>query len=81
MNGFADALFGPLPRSYCAYFYILSIIGLLAVLISLFGLGKLMMDKSSDRKSYMAATIGALTYGIIYFQNRILHGMCVHSLA
>jgi len=81
MNGFVDALFGPLPRSYCAYFYILSIIGLLAVLISLFGIGKLIVDKSSDRKSYMAATIGALTYGIIYFQNRILHGMCVHSLA
>ena len=81
MNGFADTFFGPLPRSYCAYFYILSVIGLLFVIVSLFGLGKLMMDKSSDRKSYMAATIGALTYGIIYFQNRILHGMCVHSLA
>jgi hypothetical protein len=81
MNGFVNALFGPLPRSYCAYFYILSIFALLSVIASLFGLGKLMMDKSTDRKSYMVASIGALTYAILYFQNRILHGMCIHSLA
>jgi hypothetical protein len=81
MNGFADTLFGPLPRSFCAYFYILSIIGFLLVVAALFGVGKLMMDKSRDNKSYMAAFALVMTYGIIYFQNRILHGMCVHSLA
>lgn len=81
MNDFANTLFGPLPRSFCAYFYILSILGFILVVAALFGVGKLLMDKSKDSKSYMAATALVLTYGIIYFQNRILHGMCTHSLA
>ncbi len=81
MNGFYDTLFGPLPRSYCVYFSILSIFGFIMLLITLFAIGKLLMDKSRDSKALMASFVLLVSYFVIYFQNRILQGMCSHSLA
>ncbi len=81
MNGFYDSLFGPLPRSYCVYFSIVSIIGFILLLVSLLTVGKLLMDKSKDTKMLMVSSISCITYFVLYFQNRILQGMCSHSLA
>jgi hypothetical protein len=80
MAGIVDNLFGPLSSDFCLWFYFLSILGLVwffLYVISAIYLG-LIKKKGSDYW-IMAVTI-ALGYGIIYFQNRLLHSMCAKSL-
>lgn len=76
-----DYLFGPLDKKYCAYFYYLSVIGyvlMLLVLISLVGL--LMMDKKLDMKMIMYSVYLILLYFLVYFQGRLLNTVCISAI-
>jgi hypothetical protein len=73
-------LFGPLSKQYCLYFYILSLICfayfILIIVMTLF----IGITKRKGIDFYLAMLSGALAYGIFYFQNRLLHSMCVGSI-
>lgn len=85
MNSVLNNLFGPLPKEYCNYFYIISIF-FYVVLISfiILSLGYLIKNYNNlkDIKFIL------LIYGIqvivslflSYFVNRLLYSMCVNSL-
>lgn len=71
-----NALFGPMSRKYCVWFYWLSVIGfvLLAYLVVL----AVYKVATSGVKSVSFAQLLAsiVIYGAFYFQNRLLHTMC-----
>jgi len=80
MSDLNDKLFGPLSKKYCIYFYYLSVIGfilLLLVLVSSIYIA--LVTKKSGIFTYQMIMV-ALGYLIFYFQNRLLYSMCVHSL-
>lgn len=79
-NSTMQNLFGPLSKEYCLYFYILSIIGMVfLILIVLFALF-VGITKRKGFEFYVQMMSAALAYGIFYFQNRLLHSMCVGSV-
>jgi hypothetical protein len=76
-----DYIFGPLDIEYCAYFYILSVISYLIFLSILLSLAYYLItgSKKVDSKLAMTMVFGSLVYGVMYFQSRLLHSMCVKS--
>ena len=79
MDNFLTSVFGPLGKDYCLYFYLLSMVGFF--LLALLLVTSLMVG-ISQRKGidfyFQMLTIG-IGYAILYFQNRLLHSMCVGS--
>ena len=79
MDNFLQTVFGPLGKDYCLYFYILSMVGFF--LLVLLGITSIMIG-ISQRKGFdfyfQMLTVG-IGYAIFYFQNRLLHSMCVGS--
>lgn len=77
MADMMDTLFGPLPRDYCLWFYFLSIFGF--VWLVLFSVVALVIGITKKRGMdyYMGVFGVAIGYAIFYFQNRLLHSMCV----
>jgi hypothetical protein len=72
-------LFGPLSKQYCLYFYILSVLSfvfLIFVLITLV----IGIAKRKGAEFYTIMILGAGSYAMYYFQNRLLHSMCVGSI-
>jgi len=72
-----QALFGPLSRKYCDWFYWLAVISFIFMTITIVsGLYGLMSNKL--RTEYVFAILWtAATYAVFYFQNRLLYTMCV----
>lgn len=77
---YLDTLFGPLSKQYCVYFYFLSIFGF--ILLAIFIVSSIMVGLSKRRGiDYYMQVVGiALGYAIFYFQNRLLHSMCVGTM-
>ena len=77
MDNLADTLFGPLGKDYCIYFYYLSVIGF--ILLTLLVLSTLAtgITKRKGIEFYLQMLSVAIGYLIFYFQNRLLHSMCV----
>jgi hypothetical protein len=75
-----DTLYGPLPKSYCLYFYYLSIIGFVLLVLSVGGSVIMALSKPRGAHFYSSSLMIAISYLIFYFQNRLLHTMCIHSL-
>jgi len=79
-NSTMQNLFGPLSKEYCLYFYILSIVGMVfLILVVLFALF-IGITKKKGFDFYVQMMSAAVAYGIFYFQNRLLHTMCVGSV-
>ncbi len=74
-----DVLFGPLNRDFCLWFYFLSVIGLILMVFVIITGIILGMSKKVGSTYYFGVFAVALTYGITYFQNRLLHSMCMNS--
>jgi hypothetical protein len=70
-------LFSPLGKEYCAYFYILSVFGLVSFCMFLFGSILYGFQKKQDVGYYMHALMLSSTFIVAYFQNRLLYSMCV----
>lgn len=66
---------------YCDWFYYLSLIGFL-ILVSILLLLMLSLTKKQKTKKgfYLAMFAALVTYGVFYFQNRLLYSMCVKSI-
>ena len=77
MDNLMNTLFGPLGKEYCIYFYYLSVFGL--ILLTILVLSTLMVGLSTRKglDFYMQMLTVAIGYLIFYFQNRLLHSMCV----
>ena len=75
-----DALFGPISKQYCFYFYILSVFGLVSLVFFVVSTLVLGLSKGKGIMFYLGAISVAVVYGMIYLQNRMLYNMCSHSL-
>jgi len=72
-----DTLFGPLNREYCIYFYYLSVIGLILLTMVLASTLMVGISKRKGIDFYLSMLSIAVGYFIFYFQNRLLHSMCI----
>lgn len=74
-------LFGPLHSEYCLYFYILSISMFILMVSAFFTIAYLLLTGSKKMDSHLlyTSTIGLAIYAGLYFQNRLLHSMCMKS--
>ena len=76
-----DYIYGPISQDYCVYFYVLSVLGFVALLIVL--LAMVFYGLSSKKNSitfYLNLLMLAGLYGLGYFQNRLLYNMCAGGI-
>lgn len=73
-------LFGPLSKEYCLYFYILSIIGMISLILVVLSALFIGISKRKGLDFYVQMMSVAIAYGIFYFQNRLLHTMCMGAV-
>jgi hypothetical protein len=83
MSGFLDTYFGPLGKDNCRWFYLASIIAGFAFMITLTGAIIVIVThfKKMDYLLLSNMFFMLLNMFIIYFVNRLLHSMCIRSLA
>ena len=83
MSDFMSNYFGPLDKSNCVYFLIISAIFFVLLVISIFGnLFILIKDyKKLDLKTVTGGLVMVFNIFLAYFVNRLLYGMCIKSLA
>lgn len=78
-----EYLFGSLPNTYCSLFFYISVFAFfqLFVLIVSYVYSLLKENKlSSNPVFHVGSVLMLFSYAIIYFQNRMLHSMCLRSL-
>ena len=71
-----DSLYGPLNQKYCIYFYILSVIGFVLLIIAMLSSLFIGITKQKDGIFYGEMFIICMTYCLLYFHNRLLFSMC-----
>lgn len=79
-NSTMQNLFGPLSKEYCLYFYFLSIIGMILLILVVLSALFIGITKRKGLDFYVQMMSAAIAYAIFYFQNRLLHSMCVGSV-
>ena len=77
-----DQFFGPLPREFCVYFYILSIAFGITFLISVISIAYFMITniKKVNTMFVFNSIFILLNTFLAYIANRLLHTMCVKSI-
>lgn len=80
MDNTLDTLFGPLSKKYCIWFYILSIVGFVFLLLFIVSALFIGITKRKGIEFYLQMLAGAVVYLIFYFQNRLLHSMCTSNV-
>ena len=81
-SNFMDQYFGPLPRDYCANFYILSIVfGVMFIATAVSIAYFMIMHIKKINTMFIVNSIFILlnTY-LAYLANRLLHTMCVKAI-
>ncbi len=68
--------FGPMSKTNCDYFLLLSMIGALVMLLTLV----FSIFRYKKNKSLLIIVLSILQPFVIYFQNRLLYNMCVNSI-
>ena len=77
----ALSLFAPFKNhDLCLWFYFLSIIGFVFLVLALFGAIFALFTQKKNSSILFLAIYGAIPYLIFYFQNRLLYSMCVKSI-
>ena len=82
MSDFLNTYFGPLPREYCVYFYILSIIFaflFVSIIISI-SYFAIMHYNKVNLMFILNSCLAIFNAFLAYLVNRILHTMCVKSI-
>jgi hypothetical protein len=79
-NDLFDQLFGPMDKFYCLYFLYLSIFGFVLFAIAFITFLFLALTKTRSGKFYFQMFLVMLGYFVFYFQNRLLHSMCVNTI-
>lgn len=74
-----DKYFGPLPREYCVYFYILSIVFGISFVLSVISIAYFMITNIKKVNAMFIANsfFILLNTFLAYLANRLLHTMCV----
>ena len=80
MGDFMNDVYSPLGREYCFWFYILSVIGFVMMIISVITALYIGMVGKKGMVFYTSMFAISLSYGIFYFQNRLLWSMCSKTL-
>ena len=80
-----DNLFGPLPKEYCSYFYIMSVFFyVLLIIFIVLSLGYLLKNYNNLKEIKFVLFIYVIqlvtTLFLSYFVNRLLYSMCINSL-
>lgn len=83
MSDFVSNYFGPLDKTNCVYFLIISAIFFLLLVISIFGnIFVIIKDyKKMDFRTISGGLIMMFNVFLAYFVNRLLYTMCTKSLA
>lgn len=69
-----DMFFGPLDKSYCNLFLFFSVLALVTLVLTLL---MLVLELFSKKKTSLLVWVYALVGpAIVYYQNRLLYGMC-----
>ena len=74
MTSLARDLFGPLGRNYCVYFYYLTVVSFIFFLVAAVHTVSAMMTSKADWWALLMGLVGPF---LLYFNNRLLYGMCV----
>lgn len=74
------ALFGPLSKQYCFYFYIISLFSLVALVLFLVSGIFIGVTQNKGGQYYLGIVSIAIIYAMGYLSNRLLFQMCSHSL-
>ena len=81
-NSFMNKYFGPLPRDYCIYFYIMSI--MFGILLALSAVSMAIYIVTHLNKLRMPFVINGMlilfNLFLGYIANRLLHTMCVKAI-
>lgn len=75
-----DYIYGPISKKYCLYFYILSVIGFILLLVVLLATIYQGFTKKQPMTFYLNMTMLAILYGMFYLQNRLLYNMCTGGM-
>lgn len=71
----------PLGRNYCAWWYILSLVNLIFIIIIIIGFLFSLFSKNKEIQKHTYPMLYSLIAIVItYFQSRLLYGMCLGSL-
>jgi len=81
MSNIVDTLFGPLGKEYCIWFYFLSIFSFVALLLAIVPALFYGIMKKKDFGYFFSVILGSLNLFIAYFVNRLLHSMCMGTMA
>ena len=71
-------LFSPLGKEYCMYFYWMAVIGFVFFWILLITGIVAGIKAKEGFAHYLHLFMICLSYGLVYFQSRLLYSMCVH---
>lgn len=82
MNYLLNKYFGPLPREYCVYFYILTIIfGVMFVISAVVITYFMVVHYKKVNTIFVVNSLMVLFNTLLaYIANRLLHTMCVKSI-
>lgn len=80
MSSTLDYIYGPIGKEYCIYFYILSVIGFLSLLLVIIITGYSAFKKKYPMSFYINMIMLAILYGMFYLQNRLLYNMCTGEM-
>jgi hypothetical protein len=82
MTSFMNNYFGPLPREYCVYFYVLSIIFGITFVLSAISIAYFMIMhfKKVNAMFVSNSFLVLINTFLAYIANRLLHTMCVKSV-
>jgi hypothetical protein len=81
-SNFMDYYFGPLPREYCVYFYILSIIFGILFIITVLGILYFVVTnyKKVNLMFIINSSLALFNIFLAYLANRLLNTMCVKTI-
>jgi hypothetical protein len=83
MSDFMSNYFGPLDKSSCVYFLIISVIFFILLLVAIFGniFWIIKKYKNVDFKMISGGVVMMFNVFLAYFVNRLLFTICTKSLA
>jgi len=76
MSQIMDKLFGPLGKEYCIWFYFLSILSFVGLILYLVVGIYRGISKKKDALYFLGVILVSFWYGLAYFQNRLFYSMC-----
>ena len=76
INGISDVIFSPLSKDYCLYFYIMTIISFVILILSVI----MVISKyiATNGKSGMSGILGVIPILLSYFHSRLLYSICIN---